>query len=203
MKKQKKKKKKKTKKKVEESKSSDGLNVESDEEERLGEAYKEMKRAQSDEDGILPDIRDHLENFKKVITWKKVGKKNVPEPVKGLSQEFDSANDKVEDIKSSIQDVLNKTKKELQLPEIKYYTASKRFRFEIQIPIKNVESLPSKYTLTSKAKKCQRFHTPELTDLVEQLEDAEDELREAISPFLTKLFRKFYKKQYLWSDFVS
>ena len=49
--------------------------------------------------GILPDIRDILEQFKKIIIWKSVGNKKIPEPVKGLSEEYDNANKNVEDIK--------------------------------------------------------------------------------------------------------
>ena len=49
--------------------------------------------------GILPNIRDILEQFKKIIIWKSVGNKKVPEPVKGLSQDYDAANKNVEDIK--------------------------------------------------------------------------------------------------------
>ena len=56
------------------------------------------------------DIRDHLEQFSKVITWKKLGKNTIPEPVKGLSEEFDETNDKFDKIKGLIQDCLKAAK---------------------------------------------------------------------------------------------
>lgn len=37
-----------------------------------------------------------------MIQWKTVGNKKIPEPVKGLNQEFDEANAKVEDIKQQL-----------------------------------------------------------------------------------------------------
>lgn len=193
----------KSKKKVEESKSGKELTLESDEEEKQGEAYKERIKLKSDDDGILPDIRDHLDQFKKVITWKQIGKKNIPEPVKGLCKEFDDANDNVEKIKKLIQGCLSKARKQLEYPEMKFSTGSKRFRFEFDIPNNKAKDLPEDFNLTSKSQKFKRYQTQELSDLVEELEQAEEQLKEAISPFLSKLFRKFYKKQYLWSDFIA
>ena len=41
-----------------------------------------------------------------MIQWKSVGKKKIPEPVKGLDDEFDTANEKVEGVKGKIADYL-------------------------------------------------------------------------------------------------
>lgn len=69
--------------------------------------------------------------------------------------------------------------------------------------MERVKTLPKGYFPTTKSKKFQRVQNKELSELVEELEVAEENLRNAISPFLLKLFKKFYKKQYLWSEFVA
>ena len=46
-----------------------------------------------------------------MIQWKSVGSKKVPEPIKGLDQEFDRANGKVEKIKQRIEDYLEVVRK--------------------------------------------------------------------------------------------
>jgi DNA mismatch repair ATPase MutS len=189
-------------KKIEEVKDKKELTLESDEEDKIDEEYKQRSLARNDDFGILPDIRDHLNQFEKVIIWKKIKNKRIPEPVKGLSKEFDGANEKVESLKKTLQECLNKARKELKMPELKFNTGSKRYRFEFNIPNNLADDMPEGYTLTSKSKKFKRFQTEELAELVDQLETAEEELKEAISPFLSRLFRKFYKKQYLWSDFI-
>ena len=191
--------KKKGKKKIEEVKSK--INLDWDDENENKILY--LKKKENESNGILPDVREDLEMFKKIITWKKIGKKNIPEPKRGIWEEFDTANDKVEDIKKSLQSLLTTKRKELKYSELKYCTTSRIFRFEFNIPNKMVDNLPEEYTGTTKSEKYSRFQTQELIGLVEQLEVAEEELREAISPFLSKLFRKFYKKQYLWSDYVA
>ena len=193
----------KPKKKLEEEKKYNDLNIESDEEAKISKEYKERIQNRNDDDGILPDIREHLRQFDNVITWKQIGKKKIPEPVKGLSEEFDAANNNVESTKQSIQACLTKAKKALEYPELRFSTGSKRYRFEFDIPNGKDIEVPEDFVLTTKSNKYKRYQNKELIELVEQLEDAEDALKNAISPFLSKLFRKFYKKQYLWSEFIS
>ena len=93
----------KSKKKIEEEKKDYDITMQSDEEEKITKEYKERSKNRTEDDGILPDIREHLNQFSKVITWKQIGKKSIPEPVKGLCQEFDEANDNVEQTKKDIQ----------------------------------------------------------------------------------------------------
>ncbi len=49
-----------------------------------------------------------------MIQWKSIGKKKVPEPIKGLDSDFDQANERVERCKKKIEDHLEDVKKELK-----------------------------------------------------------------------------------------
>jgi len=61
---------------------------------------------------LLPDIREQLEQFNKLIKWTSIGRsKRIPEPVPGLSKEYDEANEKVNRIKNKLNDLLEKTKR--------------------------------------------------------------------------------------------
>ena len=86
---------------------------------------------------------------------------------------------------------------------MRFSTGSKRYRFEFDISNDQNIDIPKDFVFTSKSNKYKRYQNKELTELVEQLENSEEALKNAISPFLSKLFRKFYKKQYLWSEFIS
>lgn len=41
------------------------------------------------EEAIFPDFSNVIDEFEKMIQWKSVGSKKVPEPVKGLDEGFD------------------------------------------------------------------------------------------------------------------
>lgn len=57
---------------------------------------------------------------------------------------------------------------------------------------------PHDFELTSTRNGYERFYTPELRSLVEKLEAAEDHLKDALSPFLTSIFRNFHSKKATW-----
>mmetsp|Transcript_30336 Transcript_30336/g.40311 ORF Transcript_30336/g.40311 Transcript_30336/m.40311 type:complete len:93 (+) Transcript_30336:42-320(+) len=73
-------------------------------------------------------------------------------------------------------------------------------RYEIEIPEEHVKGnkKPKEFELTSTRKGFERFYTPTLKALVERLEIAEDRLKDALSPFLTAIFRSFHEKKSMW-----
>ena len=86
---------------------------------------------------------------------------------------------------------------------VKYDTGSKIYRFQFDIPNSQAGKVPDTYTNTTVAKQSKRYQNETLKELVTNLEEAEENLKNALSPFLRKLFKKFYKKQHLWSSFLA
>jgi len=68
-----------------------------------------------------------------------------------------------------------------------------KYRFEVEVPAELVEGKqkPADFEFTSQKKDFQRFHTKPILSLVEELEIAEEELKEAFGPFITTLFQRF------------
>jgi DNA mismatch repair protein MSH6 len=62
---------------------------------------------------------------------------------------------------------------------------------------------PENYEFTSAKKDFQRFHTLEIKKMIDELENAEEKLREAFTPFLSSLFSKFYEKKFIWDSLVN
>ena len=48
----------------------------------------------------FPDYMPALEEFESMITWKRANGKRIPEPKKGLFEEFDTKNQDVERVKA-------------------------------------------------------------------------------------------------------
>lgn len=62
-----------------------------------------------DEGGLLPlDYKVELEKFDKLIVWKKAEGADVeiPEPQRGLDQNFDQANDGVNQVKQQLEEYI-------------------------------------------------------------------------------------------------
>ena len=103
----------------------------------------------------------------------------------------------------ALQGCLSDAQKELGIKSLKYDTASKVYRFQFDVPKDKASKIPDSYTNTSNSKNTKRYQNEALRKIVEELIEAEDSLKNALSPFLRKVFRKFYKKQHLWSVFLA
>ena len=59
---------------------------------KTGDQDEEMKEGDSDDDdveGIFPDYSPILDEFEDMIIWKSHGKSKIPEPKRGVFEEFD------------------------------------------------------------------------------------------------------------------
>ena len=154
--------------------------------------------------GLFPDLISELEEFETMVSWKRVGNERIPEPTKGLDETFDSANEIVNAIKEKFTEILKETRSQFKNdPNINYSHA--KFRYELEIPERYVKGnkKPDDYEYTSQRKGFQRFHTPEIKKWVEELEEAEEILKQAIIPFICSLFSHFHSKSAIWSRAVA
>jgi DNA mismatch repair protein MSH6 len=143
-----------------------------------------------------------IEEFEKMIQWKSVGNKKVPEPVPGQDEEFDAANAKVEKIKNRLDEYIEGVRKKLKARNINYTMNSKRFRYEIEVPEDMAKKIGDQYINTSNVKGKKRYQTDELREMINDLEDAEDKFKDALIPFLRTMFSKFYESKEIFTRAV-
>ena len=62
---------------------------------------------------------------------------------------------------------------------------------------------PKEFEFTSQKKGFERFLTYVIKRLVNELEEAEEKLKEAMSPFLQAVFSRFHDQRDLWIRLVS
>jgi len=73
-------------------------------------------------------------------------------------------------------------------------------RYEIEIPEDYVKGKkkPQELEMVSTRQGFQRFYRCDIKKLVDDLEIAEDRLKDAMAPFLTSIFMKFHDKKTTW-----
>ena len=161
-----------------------------------------------DQGGLLPgDVEDIIDEFDQLIVWKKVaGGANaveVPEPQKGIDEDFDEANAQVDAIKEELNDFLNGMRQRFKERRINFSHA--KHRYELEIPEEHVKGTkkPKDLEFSSSKAGYQRFLTNESRELVDRLEVAEDKLKDAMAPFLTAIFSKFHSKKSMWLQVLA
>lgn len=80
-----------------------------------------------------------------------------------------------------------------------------KHRYELEVPVEHVKGnkKPSNFEFTSQRKGFERFHTAEIKEMVDKLEDAEHELKDAILPFLSAIFRRFHDLKDMWTQLIG
>ena len=110
-----------------------------------------------------------------------------------MDANFDEANEKVESVKTRLDAYLQIIRKKLKSVQINYTTNSKRFRYELEMPEDMHKLVKSdEYVNTSNVKGKKRYQTDDLRDMINELEEAEDQFKDALIPFLRVMFKKFY-----------
>ena len=149
--------------------------------EEMNSGDEEADAAMEDEEdinsdvGIFPNYSPILAEFKKMITWKKVGTKKIPEPKRGVDPEFDNMNGKINEIKQKMEDYADEVKKEIGCKEVKVVSTQGKVRFCLEIPDK-VKVDEDEYILQTTLKGRKRYCTQTLEDFVEEMVDAEEML---------------------------
>ena len=155
------------------------------------------------EHGLFPDIEEELKEFESMIQWtESETNEQIPEPKSGIDPDFDKANSKVSLIKDKFYDYLVEIQKQFGDISIKYSHAKYRFELEIPEHLIRGNKKPLDYEFTSSRKGYQRFHTSQIKKLIDELEDAEESVSEALVPFICSIFTHFYSKRDVWDRAV-
>ena len=121
----------------------------------------------------------------------------------GVSPEYDNCKEEIKNIKENLDDILQKEKKRLKCAIIQY-SHTKNYRYELEIPESYVKNnRPEGYILTTSKKGYLRFHTPEIIENVEKLEEVEERLKEATKNLNLEIFKQFYSSHKLINIFIN
>ena len=121
----------------------------------------------------------------------------------GVNPEYDDCKEEIKNIKKNLDDILQKEKKRLKCAIIQY-SHTKNYRYELEIPESYVKNnRPEGYILTTSKKGYLRFHTKEIIENVEKLEEVEERLKEATKNLNLEVFKQFYSNHKLINIFIN
>ena len=121
----------------------------------------------------------------------------------GVNPEYDNCKEEIEEIKKNLDEILQKEKKRLKCAIIQY-VHTKNYRYELEIPESYVKNnRPEGYILTTSKKGYLRFHTKEILNNVEKLEEVEERLKEATKNLNLEVFKQFYNQHKIINIFIN
>ena len=121
----------------------------------------------------------------------------------GVYPEYDNCKEEIKNIKKNLDDILQREKKRLKCAIIQY-SHTKNYRYELEIPESYVKNnRPEGYILTTSKKGYLRFHTKEILENVEKLEEVEERLKEETKNLNLEVFKQFYSNHKLINIFIN
>ncbi|CCF46204.1 DNA mismatch repair protein msh6 [Colletotrichum higginsianum] len=136
----------------------------------------------------MPNLNDPLSYWKTAFDRKKAKDEKILIPQRGIEEDFDNSQDRIEEIKQELQAVLGRKKAELKCKTLKFTDVGKEI-YQVEAP-KSVK-VPSNWRQMSATSSVKRYYFEELTDLVRELQEAEETHSQIVKEVAARFFRRF------------
>ncbi|KAK8075867.1 DNA mismatch repair protein msh6 [Apiospora hydei] len=136
----------------------------------------------------MPDLTEPLAFWKSAFNRKKAREEKILIPAEGIEEDFDANAATIAGLKKDLQRLLEKKKTELKAKNLKFTDVGKEV-YQIEVP-KSVK-VPKDWNQMSATNAVKRYYFKELTNLVRELQEAEETHSQLLKEVATRLFQKF------------
>ncbi|KAK7986898.1 MSH6 protein [Apiospora saccharicola] len=143
----------------------------------------------------MPDLSEPLAFWKTAFDRKKAREEKMLIPAEGIEEDFDANAATIAGLKKDLQRLLEKKKTELKAKNLKFTDVGKEV-YQIEAP-KSVK-VPKDWQQMSATNAVKRYYFKELTNIVRELQEAEETHSQLLKEVATRLFQKFDVDNSTW-----
>ncbi|KAL3300848.1 DNA mismatch repair protein msh6 [Colletotrichum asianum] len=147
----------------------------------------------------MPNLNEPLSYWKTAFDRKKARDEKLLIPERGIEEDFDNSQDRIEEIKEELQSLLGRKKSELKCKTIKFTDIGKEI-YQIEAP--KAVKVPNNWRQMSATASVKRYYFEELTDLVRELQEAEETHSQIVKEVATRFFQRFDADYDTWSQSI-
>ncbi|KAI8964679.1 DNA mismatch repair protein Msh6 [Daldinia sp. FL1419] len=136
----------------------------------------------------MPNLAEPLSYWKTAFDRKKAREEKILVPERGIEEDFDQSHDRIAEIKDDLQKLLNEKRVELKNKSLRFADVGKEV-YQIEAP--KAVKVPKDWQQMSATSAVKRYYFKELTDLVRQLQEAEETHSQLVREVMLRLFRRF------------
>lgn len=149
----------------------------------------------------MPDLSEPLAFWKSAFDRSKAKEAKLLIPEHGIEEDFDNSQERIEEIKKELEDLLKTYRKKLgSSKEINYNDLGKEI-YQLEVPVKL--KVPHDWQQMSATAKLKRYYTPELRVLVRQLQEAQETHGQIVREVSSRFFKRFDQNYSTWSTAVG
>ena len=144
----------------------------------------------------MPDLASALKPWKTAFDHAKVKEHGLLIPEPGADEAFDESQERIEGIHGELDKLLKKARKDLGSNAIVYRDNGKEI-YQLEVPVK-VKGIPSNWDQMSATKAVKRYYSPQLRNLVRQLQEAQETHSQIVKEVKGRFFAKFDEEYLTW-----
>lgn len=144
----------------------------------------------------MPDMRELLKYWNNAFDHVKAKEAALLIPERGVEEDFDASQDRIQSLLTDLETLLKKTRKELRSNDIVYADNGKEI-YQLEVPLK-VKGIPKNWNQMSATQKVKRYYSPELRALVRKLQEAQETHGQIVKEVSGRFFKKFDEDYVTW-----
>ena len=149
----------------------------------------------------MPDLATPLKTWKTAFDHAKAKEHGLLIPEPGADGDFDDSQARIEEIHGELDKLLKKARKDLGSNAIVYRDNGKEI-YQLEVPVK-VKGIPSKWSQMSATKAVKRYYSPQLRNLVRQLQEAQETHGQIVKEVKGRFFARFDEEYLTWLTAVK
>lgn len=144
----------------------------------------------------MPELGEILTRWKEAFDHSRAKSDGVLVPERGVEEDFDASQDRIEAILAKLDCLLKKTQRDMGSTAITYRDNGKEI-YQLEVPIK-VKGVPKDWNQMSATAKVKRYYSPELRSLVRQLQEAQETHSQIVKEVAGRFFARFDEDYAAW-----
>ena len=144
----------------------------------------------------MPDMKELFKFWKNAFDHAKAKEAGLLIPERGVEEDFDASQDRIQSLLANLETLLKKTRKELGSNDIVFADNGKEI-YQLEVPVK-IKGIPKNWDQMSATQKVKRYYTPELRSLVRKLQEAQETHGQIVKEVAGRFFKKFDEDYVTW-----
>ncbi|DAA75855.1 TPA_exp: Uncharacterized protein A8136_1226 [Trichophyton benhamiae CBS 112371] len=144
----------------------------------------------------MPDLNGLLKFWETAFDRAKARESDILVPEEGIEEEFDASKKNIEQLEDELEQVLQRTRKELKCSTIVFKDNGKEI-YQLEVPIK-IKNIPKSWDQMSATKQVKRYYFPELRALIRKLQEARETHAQVVKGVAGRFYARFDKDYSSW-----
>lgn len=144
----------------------------------------------------MPDLNPMLQRWKTAFDRSKAREEGILVPERGVEEDFDESQDRIEQVLADLESLLKKYRRELGSTSIVYRDNGKEI-YQLEVPTK-IKGVPKSWDQMSATQKVKRYYSPELRVLVRRLQEAQETHAQIVKDVSGRFFARFDEEYNTW-----